>query len=129
MDVQLNCSIQVGTPTADGTISVFAYGSMEGETIYDGGLNGADETITWGTTPSTSSVEGYNQLRHLRTISVDGTDDNNDIEFTIGSIAAAFGGVMPAYWGIVVLNETGAALHATGTNNAFNGVGIKYEDA
>lgn len=129
LDAQINLSIQVGAVAADGTISIFAYGGADGTTIYDGGLNGADETITWGTTPSTSSVEGFNQLKLLGVISVDTTDDNNDIEAMIGSVAAAFGGVLPARWGIVVLNETGVALHATGTNNAFDYVGIKYDSA
>ncbi len=129
MDAQLNVSIQAGAPTADGKISVFAYGGMDGTTIYDGGLNGANETITWGTTPSTSSVEGFNQLKLLTVLSVDSTDDNNDIEATIGSVAAAFGGILPARWGLVVLNETGATLNATGTNNTFDYVGIKYDSA
>lgn len=129
MDALVGGSIQVGTVTADGTISVFAYASMDGGTIYSGGLAGTDETITWGTTPSTSSVEGYNNLRLLGVISVDTTDDDNDIEFAGFSVASVFGGVMPEKWGIVVLNETGVALHATGTNNEFHYQGIKYDSA
>ena len=126
MDVVIGGSILVGVVTADGTISILGYASHDGGLTYSGGLVGTDETITWGTTPSTSSVEGFNQLTHLRTISVDTTDDNNDIEFAGISLAAAFG-VVPEDWGIVVLNETGVALHATGTNNEIHYAGIKYE--
>ena len=127
MDALVGGSIQVGAVTADGTISVFAYGSADAGGIYSGGLAGTDETITWGTTPASSSVEGFNQLKLLGVISVDTTDDNNDIEFAGFSVAAAFGGVMPEKWGIVVLNETGVALNATGTNNEIHYQGITYE--
>lgn len=129
MDALVSGSIQVGAVAADGTISIFAYGSVDGGTVYSGGLAGTDETITWGTTPSTSSVEGFNNLKLLGVVSVDTTDDNNDIEFGPFSVAAAFGGVLPKSWGIVVLNETGVALHATGTNNTFDYTGITYTSA
>lgn len=129
MDALVGGSIQVATVVADGTISIFAYGSMDAGGIYSGGLVGTDEAITWGTTPASSSVEGYNQLKLLGVISVDTTDDDNDIEFAGFSVAAAFGGVMPEKWGIVVLNESGVALHVTGTNNEIHYQGINYESA
>jgi hypothetical protein len=129
MDAHVAGSVQVGTVTADGTFAVFAYGSNDGGTTYSGGLAGTDETITWGTTPSTSSVEGYNNLKLLGVVSVDTTDDDNDIEFGPFAVASAFGGHMPNSWGIVILNETGAALHATGTNNSIKYTGIKYTAA
>ena len=66
MDALVGGSIQVGAVSADGTISVFAYGSADAGGIYSGGLAGVDETIVWGTTPASSSVEGFNQLRLLR---------------------------------------------------------------
>lgn len=129
MDCLIGGSIRVGTVIADGSISILAYGSHDGGVIMSGGLIGTDETITWGTTPSTSSVEGFNQLKHLATISVDTTDDDNDIEFAGLSLAAAFGGSVPEDWGIVVLNETGVALHATQTNTEIHYQGIKYDSA
>lgn len=129
MDAVIGGSIQVGVVTADGVISLFAYGSADAGGIYSGGLAGTDETITWGTTPASSSVEGFNQLRLLGVVSVDTTDDNNDIEFSGMSVAGAFGGIMPEKWGIVVLNESSIALNATGTNNEVHYQGIKYDSA
>lgn len=129
VDAQVSGSIQVGAVSADGQILIYAYGSIDGGTVYSGGLAGTDETVTWGTTPSSSSVNGFSQLKLLAVIDVDTTDDDNDIEFLTGSVAAAFGGVMPDSWGIVIKNDTGIALHATGTNNTLDYVGIKYDTA
>jgi hypothetical protein len=125
MDAHVGGSIQVGAVTADGIIEVYAYGSWDG-TDYSGGLAGTDETITWGTTPSSSSVEGFNQLKLIGILSVDTTDDNNDIEFGPFAVAPAFGGHLPRKWGIVIKNSTGIALHATGTNNSLKYSGITY---
>ena len=44
------------------------------------------------------------------------------------SIARAFG-TMPSKWGLVVENNTGAALNATGTNNETQFLGCKYASA
>lgn len=129
VDASVGGSIQVGTVTVRGLISIYAYASTDDGTTYSGGLAGTNETITWGTTPSSSSVNGYSQLVRLHSIDVDATDDNNDIEFTCPvSIAEAFG-FMPQKWGIVVHNETGVALHATGTNNKVVFNGLKYDSA
>ena len=130
MDALITGSIALnGTLTGDGTINIFAYGSIDGGTVYSGGLAGTDETITWGTTPSTSSVEGFNNLKLIGVVSTDDTDDGNDIEFGPFSVAAAFGGVLPKSWGIVVENQTNAAFDATGTNNTFDYVGVTYTSA
>lgn len=129
VDALVEGSIQVGAVSADGTISIYAYGNL-GDTVYTGGLAGTNETITWGTTPSSSSVEGFNQLPLLGVVSVDATDDSSSssgqIEFGPYAIAPAFGGVMPAKWGIVVLNSTGTGFHATGTPNGIWYRGVKY---
>lgn len=130
LDAMVQGSIQVGAVAADGVINVFGYGSIDAaNAIYSGGLAGTDETITWGTTPSTSSVEGFNNIPLLGVVSVDTTDDNNDIEFGALSVAAGFGGVMPESWGVVINNETGTGLHATGSNNVVEYAGIKYDSA
>jgi len=129
LDALVGGSIQVGAVAADGTIEIYAYASADGGTTYSGGLAGTNETITWGTTPATSSVNGVSQLVLLGVLDVDTTDDNNDIEFGPYSIAAAFGGVLPEDWGLVVGNSTGTAFHATGTNNGLHYSGIKYDSA
>jgi len=44
------------------------------------------------------------------------------------SIAAAFGGVMPSHWGIVVVNNSGGTLDSTSGNHAaiWQGVLAQY---
>lgn len=127
VDALVSGSIQIGSPTADGTIEIFAYGSVDG-TIYSGGLGTTDQGITWGTTGSTS-VHGYAQLKLLEVLDIDDTDDSEDVEWGPVSVAAAFGGILPEKWGIVVHNVTGASLHATGTNNAQKYQGVKFDTA
>ena len=127
MDALVGGKIQIGAPSADGTIAIYAYGSYDG-TEYTAGLTGSDGTVTWGTTGSTG-LDGANNLPLLGVISVDATDDNDDARWGPFSVAAAFGGVLPTKWGIVVKNSTGAALHATGTNNECQFMGIKYDVA
>lgn len=127
MDALVGGKIQIGAPSADGTIAIYAYGSYDG-TEYTAGLTGSDGTVTWGTTGSTG-LDGANNLPLLGVISVDATDDNDDARWGPFSVAQAFGGVLPTKWGIVIKNSTGASLHATGTNNECQFMGIKYDVA
>lgn len=128
LDALVGGKIQVGAVSADGTLEIYAYGTYDG-TEYNGGLDGTDTAITWGTTPSASSVEGFNNLELLGVIAVDTTDDNKDIRWGPFSVAEAFGGLLPSKWGVVVKNNTGLALHATGTNNECQFIGIKEDIA
>lgn len=124
IDVIVGGSLQVGAVTAAGTIDIYVAGSWDG-TEFTSGVDAGDGTITWGTTGSTH-VNGEFGLTLLDSISVAATDDNNDITFGGYSIAQAFGGTMPQKFCIVVENNTDIALHATGTNNHLDTVGVKY---
>lgn len=127
VDALVGGKIQIGAPSADGTIAIYAYGSYDG-TEYSAGLTGSDGTVTWGTTGSTG-LDGYLNLPLLGVISVDATDDNDDARWGPFSVAQAFGGILPTKWGVVVKNSTGATLHATGTNNECQYMGIKFDIA
>lgn len=48
---------------------------------------------------------------------------------TIGSVAGAFGGVMPQKWGFVLRNYTGQALDATEGNHLKTYAGITFTNA
>lgn len=125
VDALVGGSLQVGTPTAAGTIDIYVAGSWDG-VAFTAGVDAGDGTITWGTTGSTH-VNGERDLPLLRAVSIAATDDNNDVFFGPFSIASAFGGIMPLEWCIVVENNTGAALHATGTNNHLEYTGIEFD--
>lgn len=120
IDAHLGGSIQVGTTPTDGTtIDVYAYGTYDG-TNFTGGASGSDAAYT---------ADGEeDELRLIQVITVDATSDQ-DYVFGPISIAQAFGGVLPETWGIIVENNTGAALNATGTNNEIQFFGIKYDSA
>lgn len=120
IDAHLGGSIQTGTtPTANGTIDIYAYGSYDG-TNFTGGASGSDAAYT---------ADGEELLFPLLlSITVDATSDQ-DYVFGPVSVAQAFGGVLPETWGIVIENNTGAALNATGTNNEIQFFGVTYTSA
>lgn len=108
--------ITTGTsPTNNNTITIFAYGG-DG-TNRSGGASGSDA----GYTPAGEDA----QLKVLHVIPVTATS-NQTYEFYLGSLAAAFGGVLPEKWGIVVSNDSGVALNSTGTNHEITFQGVQY---
>jgi hypothetical protein len=85
---------------------VFAYGGIESG-VYSNPASGSEGTITL------VDVTSINQnLRPLGNIPYTTTDEV--AESSPMSVAAAFGGVLPPYWGIVIINHSGAALAASG---------------
>ena len=121
IDVLVGGSVQVGTsPTADGTIDIYAYGQYDASGEYTAGASGSDAAYT------ADGEEG--QLKFIASIVVDATSDQ-DYEWGPYNIAPAFGGVIPQRWGLVVENNTGATLNATGTNNETIYTGIDYTTA
>jgi hypothetical protein len=122
VDVLLGGSIQTGTATG-GSIDIYIYASYDGYK-YSGGVPGTDSQISWGS--GGTSYDGAYQLKAIANIAVNSSDDNTDVIWGPLSVAQQFGGVLPRYWGVVVCNNTGGSLHATGTNNAIRYIGIKY---
>lgn len=89
--------------SATGTVLVYAYGSVDGGTTYSDGIAGTDGAWT-GTNPPNVRLIGI-----LNTVAVSTTYYGGPF-----SVAAAFGGTLPQYWGIAVVNNSGAALAASG---------------
>ncbi len=50
------------------------------------------------------------------------TTQDEVVEAALMSVAAAFGGVLPPYWGLVIMNHSGAALAASGNTVKWRGV-------
>lgn len=117
IDASVGGSIQTGTtPTADNTISIYAYGTYDG-TNFTAGASGSDAAYT---------ADGEETLfKLLEVITVDATS-NQDYVWGPVSVAWAFGGALPETWGVVVHNDSGAALNATGTNNEVQFFGVTY---
>lgn len=88
-------------PTGDKACYIYAYGTVDGGTTYGDAATGTDGAVT------------LDDPTHLKLIGVlyftaaAQTKESNPM-----SVAAAFGGVLPAFWGIVVKNSTGFTLDA-----------------
>ena len=97
----------IATLSLDRACYVWFYGSVDG-TIFDDPCTGADAAVTIGT---------YHALKGPFVVPMAyafGT--GGGIEVSIGSVASFFGGNIPPKWGIVVENQTNAALNGTEGN-------------
>lgn len=123
LDVLVAGKVTTGTsPSATGRIDVYAYAKLDdgsGSTDYTAGATGSDAGITLDT-PET------NNLIYLGSINNDSTNDQT-YEFGPYSIAAAFGGSVPAKWGLIFDNQSGAALNSTSGNHAIKYQGIQNQ--
>lgn len=101
------------TATAATMVNLYAYGSIDG-TIWAGSntvnelIDGTDKAITWSANGSQARFLGT----ALATTSAAGTSVVYKSEPM--SVAAAFGGTLPAKYVIVAQNQSGAALAAAG---------------
>lgn len=119
IDACLGGKLTTGTtPTASKQIEIWVYGSHDG-TLYAGNATGSDANLT----PSAKSL-----MRLAQIIPTDNTS-NKTYNFCIGSVAALFGGVMPRKWGVFIVHNTGANLHATAGNHEIKHTPVKYESA
>jgi len=102
------------TPTLGNRIEIWVYAPRRvasGTPTYPDVFDGTDSTET-----VTSRNVLFSALRLLHTIIVDATTDR-DYFIPPTSIAALFGGQLPQFWGLFVINGSGAALNATGGNH------------
>jgi len=103
--------LAAGSPAGVKALYIYAYGSEDG-TNYTDNATGADAAIT---------LRSPTNLRLIGAISV---PDSGALSFKSHpmSIAAAFGGVMPRKWGIVLSNQSGVALDSSGNSASYSGV-------
>jgi hypothetical protein len=100
-------------PANDKCAYVFAYAGLD--TVYSDPASGSEGTIT---VPNV----GANAL-NLRLIGkVNYTTTDAVTESAPMSVAAAFGGVLPPKWGLVIVNYSGAALAASLNTVKYRGV-------
>lgn len=106
LDAGVMVKIKTGASgvSASGFVSVYAYGTVDGGTTYTDGFAGTDGAFTVsavkliGTFPAIANATTYTSQ--------------------VMSVAAAFGGILPAKWGIVVQNNSGGAFDSTEGNHA-----------
>lgn len=100
------------TPINDKTVYVYAYGTVDGGTIYPDTVTGTDAAIT---------LNSPTQLALIGSIAVPAVSTTYTSRPM--SVAAAFGGVLPAKWGIVLLNSS-SVLSATAGDHVLRYQGV-----
>ncbi len=113
-DVKLAGQIRVGTsPTSGNQIEIWAWASTRDAPLTVARpdvVTGSDAAIT-----ITSMNVKRAALKLVKRITVDSTS-NRIYSFSDVSLARLFNGV-PRRWGIIVINGSGVALHATGSDS------------
>ena len=115
---QLKVTLSSGSPANDKAVYVYGYGSEDG-TTYTDNATGTDAAVILRAPTA------------MRLIGVVPTPDAGSLTYESQpmSVAAAFGGVLPRKWGIVVRNYSGLALSASTSDNAASYTGVYYTSA
>jgi hypothetical protein len=93
-------------PANDKCAYVYAYGGVESG-VYTNPCTGTEGTLTLPNIGSNPAV-----VKLIGTVPYNTQDEV--AEAGPFSVALAFGGVLPAYWGLAIMNYSGAALAASG---------------
>ena len=113
---QVIVTISSGTPANDKAAYVYAYGS-DGSTNYSGGATGSNAAI---------NLAAPTAMRLIGVIPMPTAATAVTYQGQPMSVAAAFGGIMPRKWGIVVRNYSGLSLTSSTTLNVATWSGISY---
>lgn len=98
LDVLIEVKVTPGTVSGNKRVVVFAQGSLDGTNFESGPVSGT----------TTTDEPNLTYLGDLP------CNTNSTAQTGLFSIAAAFGGVLPQQTKIIVKNDTGAALAASG---------------
>jgi hypothetical protein len=112
--VQVKVKTAGSSTSSTGYVDVYAYGTSNGGTDYSAGASGSDASFS-------GALASCFKLGRLPTIT-------NSTTYVGGpwSVAAAFGGSLPDHWGIIVDNESGAALDGSVGSVWYQGVEGQY---
>lgn len=109
LDVLIMAKIKTqnsGSISAPSAAFLYAYATADNGTTYPDTVTGSDAAIT---------LNNPTQLKLLGAIYAAAI--NTQYKSSVFSLAALYGGRMPAKWGVVVVNDTGTALSATGSDH------------
>ena len=118
--------VTVGTtPTASTQILIYVWGSDT--SLATTNLDVLDGTDSAETITSAGVRNGLLALAAV--LDVDSATSNRTYWFKTFGLAQFFGGVVPKFWGLWIVHNTGVALNATGSNHEITYTGIKYDVA
>lgn len=103
--VQIKIKSNAAGTSTTGYVNVYAYATADGGTTYPEGA-GTDVGVTLTVPPNVRLIGVLNVVANATTYASEPM-----------SVAAAFGGVLPDHWGIIIENKTGAALDSTEGNH------------
>lgn len=104
------------SPANDKATYVYAYGGIESG-VYSNPISGSEGDVTLTDITSTG--------QNLRLLGVMPYNTADEVcESSPMSVGLGFGGVLPPFWGIVIVDYTGAALAASGNTVKWRGVTI-----
>lgn len=112
--VQVKILVTASAPAGEACVNIWAYGTADGGTTYSGGATGSDAAF------GSSAGQLIGNCRLIGVINCDAASET--FESDLMSVAAAFGGVLPDHWGIIVQNQLGAALESSGQSAFYQGV-------
>lgn len=119
VDVRLSGKITVGTtPTTNTQIIVWVVPEIKDSTWPDV-MDGTDSAETWTNVEMRDAV-----ARIAAVINVVSTTSDLAYPFDCGSVAALFGGILPAKFVVFVAHNTGVALNATAGNHVITVTGL-----
>lgn len=113
--VQVIIASASSSTSSTGYVNIYAYGTADGGTTYSANATGSDADATLTSPPN---------ARLIGRISV--VANSTTYESHPMSVAAAFGGRLPEKWGIIVENQSGATLSASGNSAFYQGVYSQY---
>jgi hypothetical protein len=110
-DVQVQVQVKTGasSTSSNGFVNVYAYGTSAA--TYPEGISGTDAALTMTVPPNLVLIGQINAVANATTYTSEPF-----------SVAQAFGGYLPALWGIVVENRSGATLDASVGSAWYRGI-------
>lgn len=111
LDTHVFFKIKTGVATNSSYANIFAYGSIDGAVTWTGMASGIDGGLTMSVPPNE---------RLIGVINMPATSSiYNGGPF---SVAKAFDGILPQFWGIVVENKSSGVFDATTASCWYQGV-------
>lgn len=118
LDAMVQLKVKTGSSVgSDKAVYVYAYGTADNSLGYSGDASGSDAAYS-------GTIENTKLIGVISTPSAASSYVSD-----VMSIASAFGGKLPAEWGIIVHNRTGAALDGTEGNFEKEYIGVFAESA
>lgn len=112
LDAHVRVSLSAGSVSGSAQALIYAYGSEDGS-VYPDPATGSDAGIT---------LENPTVMRLAGVIPT--PTSSKVYESDVISIARLYGGVLPRKWGLVVVNNTGAALAGSANSASFTGINL-----